>query len=83
MEESKYGMSMLSVLSVILAALKHSRGSSHIGLLSYLGKKNEILGHYFTCSFSHSYFMFPGSSVLDLKCSPVEPIFVSAAASRG
>lgn len=83
MEESKYGMSMLSVLSVILAALKHSRGSSHTLVYSLLWGKNEILGHYFTCSFSHSYFMFPGSSVLDLKCSSVEPIFLSAAASGG
>ncbi|XP_050253244.1 uncharacterized protein LOC126699456 isoform X2 [Quercus robur] len=72
MEALKHGMLMQRELSAISAQLKHFQGLSYI----YYGCNSPLpwcllLTSFWCCS------------VLDLKCSPVEPIFVSAAASKG
>ena len=72
MEALKHGMLMQRELSAISAQLKHFQGLSYI----YYGCNSPVpwcllLTSFWCCS------------VLDLKCSPVEPIFVSAAASKG
>ena len=72
MEALKHGMLMQRELSAISAQLKHFQGLSYI----YYGC-NSLLPW---CLLLTSFWC---CSVLDLKCSPVEPIFVSAAASKG
>lgn len=73
MEALKHGMLMQRELSVISAQLKHFQGFSYI----YYGCDSLLPW------WSLLTFLFWCCSVLDLKCSPVEPIFVSAAASKG
>ena len=72
MEALKHGMLMQIELSAISAQLKHFQGLSYI----YYGCNSPVPWCFLLTSFWCC-------SVLDLKCSPVEPIFVSAAASKG
>ncbi|PRQ37569.1 hypothetical protein RchiOBHm_Chr4g0404071 [Rosa chinensis] len=70
-EALKHGMSMQRELSVTFRQVQNFQGCSY-----YHCYKSMFLG-------AAVYLFFPSCSVLDIKCSLVEPIFVSAAASKG
>lgn len=72
MEELKLGMLMQSELSVTLI---HQETFQGYNLYMFM------LTHWPLLS-SSLMKPFNSCSILDLKCSPVEPVFVSAAASR-
>jgi hypothetical protein len=71
MEELKLGMLMQKELYVTLVHQETFQGYN-LHLFIHCSLLNLLLmGSFNSCS------------ILDLKCSPVEPVFVSAAASRG